>query len=367
MPERCSSLDRRYLCPGSGAEPDILIDDDSDDARFGRIVHAVLADSIRRQLEALAPIEPFLEDAPSLAPHHVRGLAWAGLKWWNSRGLNPIVVEDELTATLPDGQVLVGHPDAIGRREDFDLEIPDWKCGLEREHGHQLRGYALQAFEREPQAQKAYLVTFYLREWEGVVEVVTREEVMRWSAELCARLAESYFHAGDHCEFCPTWNECPKRHAESRSAILDLAPQHQELTMPDFGKLAPAKMAELYRKRQFLGKVLEAFDSALSQHVPRHGTLSLGDGWELTRGERVKDTLDPRKVLERLDLEDLLDAGALSVSKPKVLGVVSEQTPEGKTKKAAREQFMDELRKAGGFTTKISHPLKLRKELKEEE
>ena len=350
---RCSSLPLAFTCPGSIRLDGPSVDATNDAAADGTAVHAGLA-SVVRGMAPDAAHELMLAEHPACNRGEVTPLFWAGVKMWG---------EIQKWATDPSAEVelfsgcLTGHADVVSNF-GYTVSCGDWKSGRkDRDHKHQVFGYAWLLLQRASDVQQVTVHIFWLREKEIESYTVTRERADAWYQQLQGEVVDwdGKYHAGPHCTFCPRRTSCP--------AVTALV--RQDVEMFADGKtfeLATCTGPELcghFRKIVMLKHLLDAAERNARSEIGHRGDVLDGEGGVIhyvpAEGPREVDTLKAWDALtKRLTDEEL--APCLKVRLGELEATLKTKAGKGKGAAAIRE-LNDEFKAAGAVSRESTQRL----------
>ena len=357
----CSALPRIMQCPASAVPPQVKIDQDNPAGRIGTAVHEVLAGAICSLAKPSAGMIAEIAANHDADAEQVAPLSYIGWSMWQDIADDLKVLGVEQRGEW--GGRLTGRLDLVCEAVNEDvpaLAIVDWKSGNpERDYLDQTWGYAKVGRETYPQYQAVKVIILWLRSQEREVKDATEAKLADFEDRLARVEAhpDEYKPSPEACEFCPRAHECKARTALVRKSVNDFA-----VTEVDAIKaLSVQSLAGLYPKAQLVGRVLDAYKSALKVGLIKASKpISLGDGRELGLDERKRETLDTAAVVAEGAAMNLNVTPALSVSKSKLSKLIGASVEKGKGQ--AIEAFLDKLRASGAVTETTYKVIQLRKE-----
>ena len=308
--------------------------------------HAYAAQMIR---EGKAP------DAPTMDPDLAFIRARIRRAWDAIKDQYPAPqVEQQLVQELPNF-TLCGHPDLFGVQDGI-LRVPDWKSGYKTDTDvlPQLLGYAYLAHCEVPKGvtiNKIELAVIWLRsneiqEWE-----YTPAQVKEWMRDLHKRAGAwngNDFTAGEHCQYCPRFHDCPARQALAKSAVQDVMDVNVATTSrADLCQ----RMPDVYAKVQMVERQIKAFREWLREDLKKNGPMVCGPEKVLHLAIRRKSVLDIQKGWDvfRGALDDAELNKCMRISKTDVLAAIgAKSAPRMMGKDQAA--FMLSLEEAGAIT-----------------
>lgn len=346
---RCSALPRIEKCPASAYITGEVAG--GEDAALGTLAHDAIERLLNGQPSVLEPSHPAMK------------LAWTAKRFVEEHGLTDLVTERELRGSLGMGVRLAGHPDLVGFDPNRKATIIDWKSGSrDRDYSAQLKGYALLSTgNRSPEATAADLVTVWLRTREADVLPVTVGELRAWGKALAKRIRDAGPDGeripGEHCEYCPARDTCPKRMEHMGSALALLrGPEGTYALDRD-------NLAYVYPLLSQFEAVIDRVRQLARESVAANGPIPLPDGRELRLEEtRTRDIDVPAawRFDGMPDIMDLLDGGTVSISVPKLMQVVADAAPKG-SKGEVLEAFEKKLIEGGVLRVETKTKLAIRK------
>jgi len=343
---RCSSLPILDKCLGMmGA--DLSINVEQAVTTMGTDIHAYGAKMIRDG-------EP--PEITSTDPEFGFLAASARQAWDDLREFFPAPhVEQRLEAVLPNF-LLAGHPDVFNASiAGGAVCVADFKSGYKTDADvlPQLMGYAYLILAKHPDCRSGQvrLIVIWLRDRDIQEWTFTAAQVKDYVRSLHRRAGQwsgKSFTAGEHCQYCPRFYDCPARHQLARSAASDLLALDIEAATR--AELAP-RMVALYSRFQMLGRQLKGFQKWLHEDLAKNGPMDCRDGRVLQLGKRARTSMDVAKAwpVLRGALDDDELAKCMSITKTKLLAAVAAKSAprmKGKDKAA----LMLALEEAGAIT-----------------
>jgi len=339
---RCSQLPILSKCLGMiGA--DLTVDIESEVSEQGTNIHAYAAKMIR---DGQPPEIVTMDQDFSFLASRVR-MAWESLR----EHFPAPVVEKYLVQELPKFAIS-GHPDLYG--VDGPLaSILDFKSGYKTDADvlPQLLGYCYLVGAEHKEAERFSVIVVWLRDKDIQEWSFTRAEVREWVGALHRRVASwtgKDFTAGEHCQYCPRFHDCPARQALARSAVQDILAM--DISTAKRTELAP-RLPEVYARVQMVERQIEAFRKYLREDIKKNGPWVCGPDKVLSLTTQQVSVLDVAKGWRVfrgvLDDEELADC--MSISKTKLLSAVgAKSAPRCKAKDQAA--VMLALEEAGALT-----------------
>ena len=357
---RCSSLPILSKCLGMmGAN--LTVDIESEVGQMGTAVHAYAAQLIRegKDPEITSDDSEFMYLA-----------AMVRRFWQDAQPDYPEPrVEQKLEAVLPHFEVS-GHPDLFSIADKF--RVVDFKSGYKTDADvlPQLMGYAYLVYVAHPeiQSEDVTLTVAWLRDSEIQEWSYTAAQVKDWMRSLHRRAGAwngNDFTAGEHCQYCVRFHDCPARRELARSAVTDLLEMDVEAATR--AELAP-KMVDLYSRVQMLQRQIDSFRSWLRQDLKEHGPMECGPGKTLQLGTRSRPTIDVKKAWATLRgaLDDDELCSCLKLSKTKLIkAVTAKSAPRMKGKDQAA--LMLALEEDGAITIRQEDVLQWKSPKSEDE
>lgn len=345
---RCSALPLAFLCAGSVRAGDVAINETNDLARLGSAVHECLRPLPRAgaadweglpEIAKRHDVEPQLEDLRAL-------VAMAQKMWKNGlRDSFPAArTEVPMGVTLPDGTVLTGHTDLIGRSLSV-AHIGDWKSGrLDTDAREQIRGYCALALLADPSLDAATAGVIWIRENEYEHYSLSREELPLYLRRLTAEVIEwnGTYRPGGHCRHCPRSHECPARHAMVRrdvAAFLGGELTSYAVNVNALETLPPGQLLALLASADLVHELSGHLRDAMRELVERNGDI-VADGKRLTIEQTTKRHLRVVETFPVLTAHGFLDPEfeqVVSISAAKAEQLVAKRAPHGKGAAASRE------------------------------
>lgn len=324
---RCSRLPLAWACAPSLEVPEVRINTADEPAELGNAAHRYLASHVLgRDLDIPTLAREHGADADELAMLcHQGRKAWQNLSRHFDTADTETLTEQTVAGFLADGEATEGTADVLARSGRTAIVL-DWKSGrVDRDHTHQVRGYALGAvahFGRDL-IDEAIVIVVWLREGVWDIERLSVDQLDSWSSEFSRRLANGRgtFNPGGHCDHCGRAAECPGRRAMVRGAFADMSiegapvihwwtPQTRHLLGPDIGTA--------YSKIKLVQRACETFQETVKADVIANGPLPIGGGRELaitTIKKRELDATKARPVLAKWLTPEQIDVNTkISVS-----------------------------------------------------
>jgi hypothetical protein len=267
-----SSLPRRAACPGSyELERGLPEPPQSDDARRGIDLHALIARSLRSDASAADAID-------LLSPDDATDVRWGLAEI--ARMMTP--PPDEVAVEVPIPLYYLDNPDegrgtpdlVLFRHATLMAHVIDIKTGREtpmEPDNLQLLAYALLA-EAEYSATTVDITLLNITRREsrfhtlGPVDINRAYDRIR-QIIVNAQAPNAPRHVGDHCRYCRAAGVCPERRAEV-TELATVAP----------GAIAPADFPRLLNALQRVEKVGEEIRRQAREYIAAGGTI---EGWGL--------------------------------------------------------------------------------------
>lgn len=360
----CSALARALACPQSLKAPEVAVETESDAARLGSAVHEALALEVKgKPIDLLAIANKWGVEVPALAM-----LYREGKQLWEEYDVNISYTELSMNRQYGPGIELVGTADIIGEDIASGATILwDWKTGAPQDsHRIQVGAYLLLA------GLSGMGAVAYIRDATVEVFEFTSDDLLDLQTrvvELPRRLDEPFCPGYEQCRFCPRSHECPGRHAYLDAAAGALVQPQDALpaTLRD--------LALLKGRADLLRQALGAYDKVLKETLRAEGPIDLGDGQEMALETQGRDSISAEAILTEgamrmalataIDSEpqnlaaELAEAGALKVTKGKLLQLVAANAKRGQKGKS-KDAVMQALRTAGAVTTKSYQVIRTR-------
>lgn len=362
---RCSGLPEAFACAQSVRKgpTGLRVERSHEGAGAGLAVHELLAAHVLGAVDLDVAHAAAAHDA---SPAEVGALFAAGRRAWDAlHDEIPGEIRSEVSLAaefaadfVSEGFSLTGHPDVLGVDLEFgEATILDWKSGrVDRNHYHQLAGYAALVFAAHPQVSKAKAAIVWLRSGEREVYAFSRPTIGAWidrvRAEIVAADASAY-RVGKQCDHCARAHDCPGATALARRDVAALSSDDvAAMVKAKLEGIAPADLGRLYRQAKSVGAMAEAVRKLTKERVTAAGgKMDLGDGEELAiepQERREIDTARAWPVLQaRLTGEQI--AGAVTVGLTAAGDAVAEMAPRGQKQKA-RAELAKALDDAGAFS-----------------
>ncbi len=344
----CSSLPRIRRCTASATAPAIDIGGNSPEANLGTAAHH----GLRRMVDGIDINEEELISIYDVERGPLGVLLALGRRHWGQlRDFYPNTrTEVEMEAGLPPGDsgaILTGTADVLALVEDMaEVRILDWKAGVDRDHGQQLRGYAWLALEAHPWAETAHVAVVNILGQTVDRERFTRAEMDAWAALLVRDLTRApQYNPGEACRYCPHGATCHAKTAMLREAAQSvMSAEHFFESLPDDLEERGAILARLLENCKWIVKHATDASDLIKADVQAHGgRLPDGNGGELAITSQVQKHIDPSglPVLREYLSEDEINE-ALTVGKGKVeaaLGLKAPPRGKGKLIKSVMERL----------------------------
>lgn len=361
---RCSSLPYAFDCPGFLEPPAIEIDPVSEPAEEGSASHRVMEQIVESDAKSIDGIDlQGIADQFGVDQEQLKIRAFVGLKAWaqlRARFAQPqaeVFMARRWNLGPTTELELTGHADvlAVYHRERFAV-LGDWKFGrVDRNHAHQLKGYATLTLETYKEIDRVEGFVGWLAGGEPEIEhyVVTREASQAWLGQLYEQVIKwnRVYHPGEQCVFCPRSHECEALRAMARRDVLIMGGDGFAERLE---QLPAQELIGLHRRWKMIEKIGKSLELETKRRVRvAGGALPDGDGWELRFSQQMRRKIDPilaRPVLEaRLDEKEIAACTHLSASD---LDKAVANKAERGGKKLAIEELDTALRAAGAVTDK---------------
>ena len=335
---RCSSLPRIFQCPQSRHKPEgIMIDQTSDAAEMGTLVHKVIADYIRGY-----------EVDWNAYTVEVKYLVNNGIKFYqmlvDDYGLTLRSIEEPIEKGS-----LTGTPDLVMTSEDGDLYVIDWKTGrVQRDYMRQGQGYV------SCLADEGYFIIADLRTGEYEVSKYTQENIKAFRKELAKVAKSEAYNPSEACEFCPRSHECDARGVLVRSHIKDL------LSLDGVVELTPALISDAETQVGIIKRIIKNYDDAKKMLVAEHGEITLSDGRVMSIEDNERETIVLNKqLLDNLpdvigvrDIDTALEQiGEITISKSAITNAIKANKMKGEKIGELIESKMEKMRNLGATKT----------------
>jgi hypothetical protein len=369
---RCSALPPAFLCGASVRPGELVIDEANDAATMGTAAHAghaVMVETGRVQWDAV----PELAREHGVPERELRVLLALGQRVWNEIRESTPNASAEVAFSYhgdlvheDDRFVLTGHVDVIGLSIG-EATVIDWKDGrLDRDHGHQWRGYAFLALMAHPELQRVLGGIVWIREQEFEPYSMTREQALEWLDRLRSKVVhwDGKYRVGNHCTYCPRAHECEARKALVRRDVEAFTDEMTVAQVEDSNLIAAIPANDLIEGLLMADRVrlyAERYRDAIRDYVMQHGDVT-GDEHALVLKHEERRGLDTRAawpVLESmLDDEQMPDVIEVKISK--VEDLVAKAAGKGKGA-AAKRQLQKALDDAGAIHTTTITKLSVRR------
>lgn len=376
---RCSKLDALFTCAPSvlltvaGQPPIRSVTGEA--AELGKVAHAAMADYVEtkgvdlRSLAAKYNFSP--DDTAELGRMVSAGMrAWAELE----AHLPYPRCEVELSADLGH-LVLEGTADVMSPVDENRAVILDWKTGrIDGGYHHQLRGYALLAWDTMGRPAEATITTVVAFLRHGYTRVVnyTPTDLLAWENDLKRNVLSqtTAYHVGSHCANCDHYHTCEARRAVVRdtieSVLLDAESAKDKgvlqffdaasnlitgITADNKGEFAVGtNLADLVFRVKLMEQAADEAKGLIRQALQRVGDIPLHDGTSLTLRQVTVKKVDAPKALRML--RSYLDEGqiaeAMTLSLTGLTDAYGKLQPRGQ-RKAAMDALTAALSGAGAI------------------
>jgi len=342
-----------------GADHIKIKDDVSGLAAGGTAVHEICAE-IARTGNRPADLSPWVEKY-NCDPDFIGRATWYALKFWDEHKdayPNPST-ELQYQCFMPDSDILLtGHIDLASVTEGIDANILDWKSGYRTDADveAQVKGYAF-LVARNGEVEKVSATVVWLADQTIQSWSWTRAELVEWAGMIAESVSNwgGEYSVGDHCRYCPLFTTCKAQTELARSTISNLA-----LMEPDSG-IQLTDIGRLYAGVQNVERMCKMYRDLLRRTVDVNGPIPVDDDTQVVITETTRDTIDPLKAWDVMT-EAIGDASELakcmSVSKTKLLKIVSDMAPRG-AKKGAKDQIIEKLHEADAVEQKTIKTLRV--------
>jgi hypothetical protein len=347
---RCSALPRIEKCPPSAyIEGEVA---GGEDAALGTTIH----EAIGRRMAGGTDMG---------YPSSWGWMVYAAQRFVEQFGLKVLWVEKSLKGKLGAGITLTGHPDVIAERiEDGAIVIIDWKTGYrDRDYSQQLMGYGWLARRFLKPGKQMWGSTVWLRISKDNVDNIDTDlpRLKAWGKALAKRIrdagADGERIPGEHCEYCPGRDTCPKRMVHMGSALALLRGSEGALA------LTREQIAQAYPLLGQIGGAIDKVRQLAREAVLSGGPISLQDGRELQLEETRDREIDVPAAwrFEGMpDLMDMVNGGAIDISVPALMRVIADRAPRGE-KGETVEAFEKKLIDGGVLRVETKMKLAIRK------
>jgi len=241
----------------------------------------------------------------------------------------------------------------------------DWKSGrvMIPKPGQMIaNAVALRRRYGMPSSGYIYTAEVWLRDREIIERRydATRLDAFEERLESELRYAGSSYTPGEGCGFC--------KHSTTCQARLDyLRASASMLAETEVKHLTPMAIADLWPRKQALERALTEYTKVAKGMLAESGELPLSDGSVLQYLDRKVTTIDARKAWPVMTEHGLSAAeinGVISVQKGKLEeAVATKAKANGRTKKSATAELMDDLRAAGAVAVKPGRYVNLKRKI----
>lgn len=357
MKIRCSSLPRLLSCTASAASPDVDINESATIASLGSAAHEIYAAMVNEDFRQI-PNTYKIADKWGVEETELTQLAYEGFNMWqNLKNLVDVKeTEYEMKSALSGDLTLTGHADVIGSLTGAPetVVIIDWKTGYkESSYIDQLKGYALLALIENPKATTAKLVVSWTRLGVYDVHDFTRDESVKFCAEVVKKLAPDcekvYVPSESNCTYCPHKYECEAKRQMMQSAGRDI------ISIAGDGRqnaISMVDLARLYPKSRMLKKALDEYDRQVKEAIELNGgSIAFENGLlEMVESERSEITFNQDIISEYVTPEVLQEIRPSVISKTVLEKAVADCAPRG-AKGTRKENCLAALREADCIKT----------------
>jgi len=341
-------------CGLAATPPTCEVDTSGTDASLGRAVH----DSIQGWIDGGRKGEPEAQpyaNAHGADPAMVLELALAA-----PTALAQI--REDLAAAQAevkiDGGGVRGRIDVLGisgkGKVPHAISIIDWKTGRDPQAGTKVMqrlayASAAEAVYGMPAQGYIYAAEAWLAAEELIESRFDLDTIKGFRRRLADRLAYPTAHPGEHCRYCRRLHQCAPRDAYLRSAAAALV---------EVGDAMPTAeaLAAVWDQSRALKQAIEKYEKAVDLAIEPTGALELPDGRRIEHMVVTRDHIDARKawpVLTKAGLGADDINRALTVSKTKLLGMVSARAARGR-KVAEKTNLVTALDIAGAISRTAS-------------
>lgn len=349
---RCSALPLFLRCAGS-VRGDVRVSEWNEATDMGTAVH----DALARYIKGL-PV-----DLPSVASLHgvdegEMSMLWhMGLKIWGALhpgGKHKSESERHLAAMIGPNLELTGTADVItqswsgvdgwqtGGDGTMAVQVLDWKTGRrDADHREQLMGYAALALLNYPEAAYALGRIVWLRTDETEIYSLTRADLVHWRERLLAKVKETEYRPGPHCQYCPRQHSCPAHQEMQRGALAVIGGAAGPGVL-DLTQLGAAEKLALYHKAKSVAALAATVLDEVRGHVRSVGPIE-AEGTKLQIVEETRRALKPAEawpVLQKY-LGDAQLSECVTVSLSKAEDAAAKGQPRGEGAKRTRAMLAD--------------------------
>ncbi len=346
---RCSALPLFTRCAGS-VRGEVRINEWNEATDLGTAVHDALARYIKGlpvDLSSVAALHGV--DEGEMAPLYYQGVkSWGLLR---PLGKSEVSAEVSFAAQVSPDIELTGTADVVakswstignelaGGEGSMAVTVLDWKTGRrDADHREQLMGYAALALMRYPEAVYAFGRVVWLRTDETEVYSLTRAGLVDWRERLAAKVLETEYRPGPHCQYCPRQHSCPAKQDMQRGALAVLSGPAGRT----FLELGSAEKLDVYHKAKSVSALAATVLEEIRGHVRSFGPIE-ADGIKLQIIEETRRSLKPAEAFPVLQkyLSDGQLADCVTVSLSKAEDAAAKGQPRGEGAKRTRAMLAD--------------------------
>lgn len=276
-----SSLERRYLCPGSAALEENLPDTTSDEARSGTRIHAAIAGYVQHKKsgEKGLHVAPLTDEAES--DIYYRATDWLEAEM-QAQGWDWSQVSAEVPLEFSDafGPLYWGTADVLVVDDASEmLTVIDWKTGFlevaEAKDNWQGAAYALAAMSEHPgyscrvvfrnprtgsSSETTYAADDYYTLCSSVVQVIARSKEQN---------APRVFGEAQ-CRYCKAAAQCVcPEYLASQYAVAKIG----ETTMR-LADMSDGILAEYYQRCKLVARATEAIEAEMRRRIEERGEVA---------------------------------------------------------------------------------------------
>lgn len=348
MLTRCSAAGRAINCGASVLPTANPYNPDSQAAIDGTAAHVALQHVVAdRELSEQQIAE--IADQHRASAEHVAAAYRGARKIWHE--VQPCFPSPRTEVPVA-GKVTRGTSDVVSivpgeRLWPKTIACLDWKTGRGQiDHTDQLAAYADALAEMYGIPESGYVLAVEAWVLHGTwrIHKFTRAQLDTWRDRLHDSISNGFATPGSWCTFCPRQLECDARGAYIVSTAAALTvPGESALFVP---------LGDLYKRAKLLRGALARYDELVKATIAERGYLELSDGRRVIDAGREVSEIDPAlawPVLARwFDGDEV--AGAISVSKTKLLALAKAQAKRGE-KEATARNLLEDLTEAGAIST----------------
>lgn len=346
-----SSTPRFLLCPESARDDGVRVDEPSEAATLGTVVHRRLAETLGGM-----DLTPFPE---TVAKDEADLLVALALKLWHAK-LAPFFgdsfeVEAPLVTPMADNGIadMSTRVDVLKTMATAAM-LADWKTDRERDdekYVDQLRAMCLIVFLRHPWIEQFSASLVWIRHAAVVTYRWTGADMQDFANEIREKMMRPYYNPGEHCEFCPRRLTCEvRRRWLGESCAFLLPPADASAILNEIEPTGLALVDVLSRLRAVEAACTVA-RKAIKQHILDKGSIPTVEGKAMRVVQQNRREVDARRALPilraLLDNDDL--AACVDIRIAEAERRIKASLPRGEKTKAMKE-LAEALEQAGAVT-----------------